>query len=164
MTEPAPKLPARNEPVGGLGPTFHSLRREMDRLFDDFDGWLPSSAFHRSFFTPSLYAPAVDIAEKKDSFEITAEVPGLEEKDIEVKLSNGGISIRGEKKSDREEKTKNYRLSERSYGSFDRYFTLPSGIDAGKISASFKNGVLTVTMPKTPEAQKSEKTIPVRSA
>lgn len=86
------------------------------------------------------YAPAIDVAETKDAFEITAEVPGMEEKDIEVKLANGRLSIRGEKKSHREQKSANYYLSERSYGSFNRYFVLPNGVDAEKISASFKNG------------------------
>ena len=162
---PANKLPARSEPATGLvGSAFNSLRREVDRLFDDFDGWPGRTPFSRALSSDGFYAPAMDIAEKNGNFELTAEMPGLEEKDIEVKLTNGGISIRGEKKSDREEKNKNYYLSERSYGSFDRYFTLPAGVDATKISASFKNGLLTVTLPKTPEAQKSEKKIPIKGA
>lgn len=161
---PANKLPAREPATGLVGSTFNTLRREVDRLFDDFDSWPGRTPFSRALSEDGFYAPAMDIAEKNGNFELTAEMPGLEEKDIEVKLTNGGISIRGEKKSDREEKNKNYYLSERSYGSFDRYFTLPAGVDAAKISASFKNGLLTVTLPKTAEAQKSEKKIPIKGA
>lgn len=167
MADLSTKLPAKAGQAGVPALPFNTLRREIDRFFDDFGG----RAWRRSFDWPLLnqlatmetlaYAPAMDVVEKKDAFEITAEVPGMEEKDIEVKLANGGIFIRGEKKSDREEKRANYYLSERNYGSFDRYFTLPNGVDAEKISASFKNGVLTVTLPKTVEAQKGEKRIPV---
>lgn len=173
MRETASKLPVKREAAGALlaRDPFNAFREDIDRFFSDYDNWSWRRLFGRSPFsqTPiaaelSFYAPAIDIAEKKDAFEITAEVPGMEEKDIEVKLSNGGIFIKGEKKSDREEKDKNYYLSERSYGSFDRYFTLPAGVDAERISASFKNGILTVTLPKTPEAQKHEKTVPVKKA
>jgi HSP20 family protein len=91
-------------------------------------------------------------------------LPGLEEKDIEVKLSNGGLSIKGKKEEAKEEKRKDYVLTERSYGSFDRYFALPEGIDVDKISANFKKGVLTVTLPKAAQVQKQEKKIAVKAA
>lgn len=172
MAETAHKLPVTSEPVGtGVKRApFTTFRREIDRLFDEFDAWSMRGPLRNSLFNlpfgsteASVYAPAVDISEKKDAFEITAEIPGMEEKDIEVKLANGGLFIRGEKKSDREEKEKNYYLSERNYGSFERYFALPEGVDAEKISASFKNGVLLITLPKTPETQKKEKKIPVKA-
>jgi HSP20 family protein len=88
----------------------------------------------------------------------------MDEKNIEVNLANGGITIRGEKKEETEEKKKDYSISERRYGSFERYFTLPEGVDVNKIEATFKNGVLKVTLPKTAEAQKPAKKIEVKAA
>jgi HSP20 family protein len=146
---------------------FLSLRREMDRLFDDFDhGFWPTS-FRRPFFdvAPAWPAnPAVDIAENDKAFEITAELPGLDEKDVEVKVANGAVTITGSKTEEKEEKNKNYHLQERRFGSFQRYFSVPDGVDADKIEASFRKGVLTVTMPKKPEAQKAEKKIEIKAA
>jgi HSP20 family protein len=106
----------------------------------------------------------VDIAETDKAYELTADLPGLEEKNIEVKVANGGLTIKGEKKEETEEKGKDYHLSERHFGSFQRYFRLPETVDIEKIAATFKNGVLKVTLPKKPEAQKSEKKIEVKSA
>jgi HSP20 family protein len=151
---------------------FDALRCEIDRLFDDFDGGSWRSPFRRSMFDMipfprealSTTSPAVDVAEKDNEYEITAELPGLDEKDIEVKLSNGGVSIKGRKEEAKEEKKKGYVLSERRYGSFERYFSLPEGIDTDKISANFNKGVLTVTLPKTSDAQKQDKKITVKAA
>ena len=152
---------------------FGNLRREIDRLFDDFEwgSWrLPSP---RSLFDVEPFwrgeigwgkTPAVDIAETDKSYEITAELPGMDEKDIEVKLSNGTLTIKGEKHEEKEEKKKDYYLSERRYGSFQRSFTVPDGVDEDKIEAAFKSGVLTVSLPKTPEAQKKEKQIAIKKA
>ncbi len=175
MAEAATKLPIKTEskqeapaPSRAWYP-FETLRREVDRLFEDFDGW--RAPFRRSLFdyTPfgrldvSVALPAVDIAEKDGEFEITAELPGMDEKDIEIKLSNGGLTIRGEKKEEKEESKKGYHLSERRYGAFERFFAVPDGVDADKISAKFTKGVLTVSLPKTAEAQKLEKKITVKS-
>jgi HSP20 family protein len=91
-------------------------------------------------------------------------LPGLDEKNIEVNVDNGGLTIKGEKKEEKEEKQKGYYVSERSYGSFERYFGLPNGVYADKIEASFKNGVLKVTLPKTAKAQKPAKKIDVKAA
>jgi HSP20 family protein len=106
--------------------------------------------------------PAVDVAETAKGYEITAELPGIEEKNVEVKYADGTLSIKGEKKDEREEKKENYYLSERNYGSFQRSFRVPDGVDTDKVEASFKNGVLTVMLPKTPEAQKKEKRIEIK--
>src|SRR5262249_59273404 len=105
-----------------------------------------------------------DGVEKGGVCEITAELPGMDEKDIDVKFSDGTLTIKGEKQGEREEKKKDFYLSERRYGSFQRSFAVPAGVDADRIAANFKNGVLTVTLPKTPRAQTSEKRIPVRQA
>ncbi|WP_232232482.1 Hsp20/alpha crystallin family protein [Cupriavidus sp. amp6] len=88
----------------------------------------------------------------------------MDEKDIEVKLANGGLTIKGEKREEKEEKEKDYYLRERCFGSFERYFQLPDGVDADKIEARFNKGVLTITLPKTVEAQSAAKKIPVKGA
>ena len=151
---------------------FGSLRREMERLFEDFDRGFWGAPMRRAglglepFWREGMglnAIPAVDIAEKPKAYEITAELPGIDEKDIELKLANGGLTIRGEKSEEKEEKNKDYYLRERHFGSFERSFTLPEGVEADKIEARFNKGVLTVTLPKKPEAQKPEKTIPVKA-
>jgi HSP20 family protein len=109
-------------------------------------------------------APAMDIAEKDKAYQVTAELPGLDEKDIDVTVSDNVLTIKGEKKEEKEEKEKNYYLSERRYGAFQRSFDLPSGVDTAKIEAQFAKGVLTITLPKSAEAQKKQRKIDVKSA
>ena len=173
MAENVAKLPVKVEKAAAPWRPFASLRREVDRLFEDFDQDLWGSHFRRSMFEAEPMwrqemmlgaAPAVDIAESDKAFELTAELPGMDEKSIEIKLVNGGLTIRGEKTQEKEEKKKNYYLHERHFGSFERYFRLPEGIDAERIEAAFKKGVLTVTLPKTVEAQKAERKIEVKTA
>ncbi len=176
MTEPITKLPVKNEGGAAPGPRqwypFENLRREVDRLFDDFHLGL-RSPFGRSLFDLQPFisresvwstVPAVDVAETDKTYEITVELPGIDEKNIEVKLADGVLTIKGEKKQEKEEKNKDYYLSERSYGSFQRSFQVPAGVDADKIDAKFNKGVLTLTLPKTTEAQKAEKKITVKAA
>ena len=149
-----------------------NLRREIDRLFDDFDGGFWRSPFRWPTFdvewgrplASGTAVPVVDVTEKDNAFEVTAELAGMDEKNIDVKLVNGTLTIKGEKKEEREEKKKDYHLSERTFGSFERTFVVPEGVDADKIEASFKNGVLTVKLPKKPEAVKPEKKIEVKTA
>lgn len=151
---------------------FENLRQEIDRLFDDFHplGW--RSALGRTPGNevpwPKLgalqIAPAVDLVEKDHEFEITCELPGMDEKDIDLKLAGDVLTIKGEKTEQKEEREKDYFVSERRYGSFQRSFQLPDGIDSSKIEASFTKGVLTVKMPKSAEAQKKEKKIEVKPA
>jgi HSP20 family protein len=140
----------------------------MDRLFDDLTGGI----WRASLFDPSglrrpesTFAgmPAVDFAETDKAYEITAELPGIEEKNIEVKLASGVWSIKGEKQEEKEEKDKNYYRRERSFGSFERSFRVPDDVEADKIEASFKNGVLSVTLPKAAEAPKEAKKIEVKA-
>jgi HSP20 family protein len=94
----------------------------------------------------------------------SAELPGMDEKDIEVKVSNGTLTIKGEKKEEKEERDKDFYLSERRYGSFARSFEVPAGVDPAHIEARFAKGVLTVTLPKSPEAKQNEKKIEVKAA
>ena len=107
--------------------------------------------------------PAIDIVDKTNAYEVTAELPGLNKKDVEVKFANGTLVIKGEKKEEKEEHKTDYFMSERRYGSFQRSFTVPDEVAEDKTEATFKNGVLTVTLPKRPEAQKQEKRIEIKN-
>jgi HSP20 family protein len=174
----ATKLPVKNDKNTVPAKTaewapFDSLRREIDRVFDDFHpfGWrLPSTRSVFGFETPRLgtgdwaIAPAMDVVEKEGEYEISAELPGIDENKVEIKLANNTLTIKGEKQDEKEEKQKDYYMSERRYGSFQRSFALPDGIDADKIEANFTKGVLTVKLPKTPAAQQAEKKIAVKAA
>ena len=173
MAEAASKLPLKTEEKRAE-PTsvVRALHREIDRLFDDFGGGFWRSPFRRSVFDLEPFwrrelswetAPAMDIAETEKAYEITAELPGMSESDVEVVASNGGLTIKGEKREEKEEKKKDYYMQERSYGSFQRSFQVPEGVDTDKIEASFKKGILSVTLPKSAEAQKAEKKITVKS-
>jgi HSP20 family protein len=175
MVDTVHKLPIKHEsttPAQTNWRPLRSLRHEVDRLFEAFDHMTWRSPFGGASFDfapfgkvlTSLHAPAVDIAERDKEYEITAELPGIEEKNVEVTLANGGLVIRGHKAEEKEEKNKDYYLSERQYGTFERYFGLPEGVDSDKIAATFKNGVLTVTLPKSAKAQASEKKITVKAA
>jgi HSP20 family protein len=151
---------------------FESLRRDVDRLFDDFSGGMWRSPFGRSFFDLEPFrrgegtfgaVPAVDVTQTDKGYEITAELPGMAEKDIDVKLANGVLTIRGEKRDEKEEKNKDYYVRERSFGSFERSFQLPEDVDADKINASFNKGVLTIMVPRSAQAQRAEKKIEVKA-
>lgn len=143
---------------------FGDLRADWDRLFENFIG----RGFGRmpALFgkTSEIVMPNMDIKESANELLVEAELPGLEEKDVNVVLANGMLTIKGEKKSEREEKKQDYHLTERSYGKFERSFQLPDTIDEGRISAAFDKGVLKVVMPKRPDAAKAEKTIPIGKA
>jgi HSP20 family protein len=176
------KVPVKTEQKGAAPATayrefepFATLRREIDRLFDDFrwpsrlwSGPSLRSGFDLEPFSRSEtsfgLAPAVDVAEKEKQYEITAELPGIDPANVELKLANGVLTLKGEKQEEKEEKDKDYYLSERRYGSFVRSFRLPEGVDAERIDARFDKGVLTVIVPKTAEAQKKEKKIEIKAA
>jgi HSP20 family protein len=163
-TSPAP---------AGVPDAWRSFRTEMDRLFDRFaSGWgmpslrrmfdlEPAFRYESSFSMPS---PAVDITEDDSAYKVTAELPGMTEKEIEVVVSGDTLSLKGEKRQEKEQKEKNFYLSERSYGSFQRTFVVPEGVDRDKIAADFSKGVLTITLPKTAKATQQQKKIEVKSA
>jgi HSP20 family protein len=166
MVEPT-KLPVKTEKSSVGAPQFwrpfDRLRREIDHVFDDFGGDFWRAPFRQ--VERALGAmPAVDVTETDGTFEVTAELPGMDEKNIEVKLANHTLTIKGEKRDEKEETKKDYYMRERSFGSFQRSFTVPEGVDMDKIEASFKKGVLTVSLPKTVEAKKAEKKITVKVA
>lgn len=137
-----------------------SLQRDVNRIFEDF--W---KRFDQPFGAIGRWdsGPRTDIAETDRALEVSVELPGLDRKEVDVSLTDGALTIKGEKKSEREESKKGYHLSERSYGSFYRSIPLPSGVDTDKASAEFKNGVLTVTLPKTQEALSRVKKIEVKA-
>ncbi|MCW3148137.1 Hsp20/alpha crystallin family protein [Stutzerimonas stutzeri] len=151
-----------------------SLRRQADRLFDEFGHGRPHLPFFRrpsqvesllQSHTLPATMPAVDITEKDQLFEVTVEVPGMEEQDIRVKVVNGALEISGEKTEAREEKNKDYYIAERHYGSFKRSFNLPENIDVEGIEAHFgSHGVLTITLPKTAVPARPERQIPISPA
>jgi HSP20 family protein len=160
--------PAERAAVPAAWRPFESLRREVDRLFEDFDRgfWrFPSRSLFdiEPFWRRGITTPAVDIVEREKDYQVAAELPGMEEKDVEVKVTDNVMTIKGEKKEEKEEKKKDYYLSERHYGAFQRSFSLPGGVDADKIEATFKKGVLTVTLPKRPEAIKPERKVEVKA-
>ena len=130
---------------------FERMRREMDRLWDSFFDRGPTKAEVGGEFLPAL-----DLAEKDNELVVKCEVPGLEPKDIDISLSDGMLTIKGEKNQEREEKEADYHLVERSYGTFTRSIQLPKEVQSDKISASYKNGVLKVVLPKPEGAQKKE--------
>jgi HSP20 family protein len=174
MADTSGKVPVKTEGKATAAPPqawrpFESLRREVDRLFEDFGRDLWRQPFGSLLDEPAGRralgaAPAVDVVEKDKAYEVTVELPGMDEKNVEVKLVNGSLSIRGEKQEEKEEKKKDYHLRERHFGSFERRFALPEGVDADQIEASVRRGVLTVTLPKKPEAIKPEKKIAVKAA
>lgn len=152
----------------GEGNPVLSLQREMNRAFDDFwrrfDEPFGALGWRNGGGLPSLAMPRTDVAETDDAIEVSVDLPGLEEKDVDVSVSGDVLTVRGERKNEREEERKGYYLSERSYGSFYRTVPLPPGVDRDNAKASFKNGVLTVTLPKTQEAQRQVKRIEVKAA
>jgi HSP20 family protein len=136
---------------------FERMRRDMDRLWDSF--------FERGTLRGEdgrEWLPSLDVAETKNEIVVKAEVPGMEPKDIDVSLSDGLLTIKGEKKQEREEKEENYHLVERNYGSFTRSIRLPNEVQSDKINASYKNGVLKIVLPKSEEAKKKEIKIKVQ--
>jgi HSP20 family protein len=129
---------------------LESLRREMDRLWENFFG-------ERGALEPvEGWMPALDVTETKDNLIVKAELPGIDPKDVEISLSGNVLTIKGEKKQEKEEKDENYHLVERRYGSFVRSIRLPVEVQEDKIEASYKNGVLKVVLPKSEKAKRKE--------
>jgi len=132
------------------------LRQEMERVFDRFfePRW-------DEFEAGGAWAPKLDVSETKDAYMVKAEIPGVDQKDLSVSLQNQILTIKGEKHKEKEEKDEKYHRVERSWGEFTRAIALPGAADTEKVNATFKDGVLTITLPKTPAAKGT--TIPVKA-
>ena len=169
------KAPVKVQPESAQPPAardyFGGLRDEIERVFEDFDrGMWGLPARWRGLRMepvwrpkmPFAMTPSVDICEKEDMYEVTADLPGLDEKNVEVALSGDMLTIKGQREEKKEEKKKDYYVSERQFGAFERSFHIPEEVETGKIEAKFKNGVLTVSLPKKPDAVKAEKKISIK--
>ena len=130
---------------------FDRIRKEMDKLWESFFETRPLRGEELSEWLPSI-----DLSETKNDYVVKAELPGIDPKDIDISLSENVLTIRGEKKQEKEEETENYHFVERSYGSFTRAIRLPGQVQSDKISATYKNGVLKIVLPKTEEVKKKE--------
>jgi HSP20 family protein len=141
------------------------MRREMDRVFEQFEGGFPRwpSVFRRRNGDGAV-SPELDVRENTNSITIEAELPGVDQKGVSVSVANGMLTIKGEKKQEKVEKSENYYLAERSYGAFERSLRLPDTIDDTKIEAKFDKGVLKVTAAKKPEAVKPERKMEIKKA
>ncbi len=142
------------------GDPFTSLQREVDRLFDEFT--------RGSFLAPAregevAITPRVDVSETENTLEVEVELPGVDEKDVEVTLSDNVLTIQGERKQEREEKKKDFHLVEQSYGSFARSISLPFEVDTNAVKANFSKGVLKVTLPKPAAAKAKTRRIEIKS-
>jgi len=153
-------LPARRENDSPVMAIQSEMNRMFDQFFNDPFTLLPLSSMRNV----SEFLPRVDVSETDESMLVTAELPGMEEKDIQISLENDALQISGEKKNDVEAEGKNFHRVERSYGSFQRVIPLVTEVDEDKVNATFKNGVLTVTLPKTPAASKQARKISIKSS
>ena len=161
-----PMMPARRYRPGfltgnGEVDPFRSLHRQMDRLFSEFSHDLHWPRFEHA---TEIAMPLVDVAETDEGLTVTAELPGMEEKDIDVDLTDNVLTLKGEKKAETEEKKADYHFRERSYGSFARSIAVPFDVDPDTVKASFAKGVLTITLPRPPEAKRATRKIEVKPA
>jgi len=139
---------------------FVSIQREMNRLFDDFFRGFEPVPFEESM---GRFVPAIDIKEDEKEYTIKAELPGMDEKDVEVILGDNTLTIKGEKKEEKEDRDKDYYYVERTFGSFQRTIPIPDYVDTQKAEAHFKKGVLTISLPKTEEGRTKGKKIAIKA-
>jgi HSP20 family protein len=129
-----------------------SIQDEMNKLFDDFLG----RPLMRTEWSEGVWNPSVDISETKDNVIIKAEMPGLNKEDVKISMQDNMLTLTGEKKQEKEEKETNYHRIERSYGAFSRSFSIPTSVKSDKIRATYKDGILSITLPKTEEVKPKE--------
>lgn len=174
MAEIGSKVPAekKTEVLREWEP-FDNLRRDIDRAFDAVRRGFWRSPVGRTVTDIEPFwvgaagwglNPAVDVVEKDGHYEIRAELPGIAAENMDVQFADGTLTIKGEKKEEKEEKKEDFYLSERRYGTFQRSFVVPQGVDPAKIEAGFQNGVLTITLVKSPEAKKPQQKIAIKTA
>ena len=148
---------------GGLfsgGDPFMSLHREMNRLFDDvYRGGTSDQGTQSGGALGNFVQTNMNVSETENEYRVTVEVPGVSEDDIDVRLENDILTIRGEKKLERSEggENENYHFVERSYGSFQRSMRLPTQVDPERVNASCENGVLTITLPKAQQQERARR-------
>ena len=130
---------------------FYGLRRDLDRFFDSV--WGGNGADEPEAARPTVWRPSVDISETEGDFVVTADLPGMAREDLDVQVNNGRLTIKGERRRESASNEGNVHRVERAYGTFTRAFDLPTAVNADKIGASYKDGVLTVTVPKAEEAK-----------
>ena len=161
-----PTRRARNEIADPVRDPFFNFRSQMDRLFDDFFSDFGTGRFlspaARSAFGTSW--PSIEVNESENEYRVTAEIPGLEEKDVNLSLKENILTIGGEKRLDKDQDEKGRRVSEHFYGRFERSIPFDAEIDADKVAAKFKAGVLTVILPKNPRAQDKTRRIQISSS
>ena len=153
-------MPARRENDSPVMAIQNEMNRMFDQFFNDPFAILPIASARNI----SDFMPRIDVSETDADMKVTAELPGMEEKDVQLSLEDDALVISGEKKNDVEEKGKNFHRVERSYGSFQRVIPLVSEIQADKVEAVFRNGVLTITLPKTPAATHKTRKIEIKSS
>ncbi|MBN1786777.1 MAG: Hsp20/alpha crystallin family protein [Sedimentisphaerales bacterium] len=141
---------------------YFALQHQMNRMFDDFFRGFDIEPFGR-FSTESVFMPQMNISEDDKEIVISTELPGIDEKELDISITKDALTISGEKKTETEDKDKNYHRVERSYGSFSRSIVLPDGVDKDKAEAELKKGVLTIKIPKSAEAQPTRKKLEVKS-
>lgn len=151
-------------PAGGAEQPLRTLQTELNRLFDTLLRTIPGGTAAATAAPFMGEGPRLDVAETDTGIKVSVDLPGLEQKDIEVLLGDDNLlTIKGERRAETQGQLLSYRISERAFGSFSRSIELPDGIDADAVSAAFKNGVLTITIPKTQEAVKNAKRIAVKT-
>jgi HSP20 family protein len=154
-------LPVRREPPES---PFLALQDEMNRLFDRFWHGVPAETPEGLWpWAPGGFAPRVDVTETDNDIRVSVELPGMDEKDVEVTLSRDALTIKGEKKEETETKREGYVHTERHYGSFRRTVPLPREVVADKAEATFRKGVLTVTLPKTEAVKTATRKVEVKA-
>lgn len=156
-------LPARRS--GSNGHSLTRLQSEMNRMLEDFFGSSSGGGLSSQFFgdfSPSRFVPRMDIAESGDKMKVTAELPGMSADDVEVNVHGDRLQIRGEKRQEETEEEEGYYRTERSFGSFERTIPLPEDVDADEAEANFKNGVLTVEIPKV-EGKTRSRSVQIKS-
>jgi len=151
-------------PFVGIRKQMESLHREMDKLFEDMSSEPVRKSFMPQAWAHELVMPDIDETEDEQAFHVSIELPGMDEKDVDITLSGRLLTIRGEKKEDEKEEGKDFYRRERTFGSFRRTLELPGEVDESKIEASFKKGLLKIELPRTEEAQKKIKHIAVKAA
>jgi HSP20 family protein len=153
-------LPAKTRSEPSVPTLFTRLHNEIDRLFDDFSLARPSRSIFNLAALPEVM-PAMELTEKKDRYEMSLEIPGMEEKDIDIECADGVLTISGEKRQESEETSEGYLVTERSYGSFKRQLTLPTDVNPDAIEAKYAKGVLKLALKKDKKAASRVKKIAI---